>query len=68
MNDIAIDIGSVVRGIRAMKRGHSKPAQWSIDRIYSGGFWLCFWTPSWHQGRGPYFSLGLGWFRIVRGY
>jgi len=32
------------------------------------GLWWHWWTPSWHHGRGPYISIGLGLFAIYRGY
>ena len=33
-----------------------------------GRWWLHYWTPIWHDGRGPYVSIGLGFFAIYRGY
>ncbi len=32
------------------------------------GFWWHWWTPDWHEGRGPYVSIGLGWLTLQRGY
>lgn len=62
--------GSTLRGIMAMKRGHARPARWSItwSRRHWRRCWLHLWTPSWHEGRGPYLSLGLGRLAIYRGY
>jgi hypothetical protein len=40
--------------------------KWSVAR--KRGWHFHFWTPAWHQGRGPYLSLGLGWFAVYRGY
>lgn len=31
-------------------------------------FWWHIWTPPWHQGRGPYISIGLWVIAFVRGY
>ena len=31
-------------------------------------FWAQWWTPTWHEGRGPYISIGLGIIAIYRGY
>lgn len=31
-------------------------------------FWCDVWTPIWHEGRGPYVSIGLGIVAIGRGY
>ena len=31
-------------------------------------FWCDIWTPTWHEGRGPYVSIGLGLFAVGRGY
>jgi hypothetical protein len=39
------------------------PPQW----VYAK-WWLHYWTPAWHKGRGPYVSIGLGFFAIYRGY
>ncbi len=27
-----------------------------------------WWTPVWHEGRGPYVSIGMGWLHFYRGY
>ena len=31
-------------------------------------FWFNYWTPVWHEGRGPYITLGLGLIAFYRGY
>lgn len=31
-------------------------------------FWLHIWTPTWHEGRGPYVSIGVYEFAFYRGY
>jgi hypothetical protein len=64
-----IDLGSFVRGIRVMTRHHGHVI-YAIDRLERPywGFWLHLWTPIWHEGRGPYISIGLGPIRFTRGY
>lgn len=44
----------------------SDGVKWSIRK--QRGWHFDFWTPVWHQGRGPYLSLGLGWIAVYRGY
>ena len=65
-------LGSVIRGLRAIERPYCDPQpRWYIGfyrPIKYAVFWLEYWTPTWHRGRGPYFTLGLGIFRICRGY
>ena len=39
---------------------------WVVKR--NVGWWAHWWTPSWHKGRGPYVSIGLGPIAIYRGY
>lgn len=71
-DDWFVSIPSVARGIRHMKRytGDGPQAKWSIARLRGSGwrFWLHAWTPIWHDGRGPYLSVGLGRIGIYRGY
>lgn len=67
-----LDIGSFLRGIGAMKPRHEWP-NWAVSRPmwsvrWAKGFWLHLWTPMWHEGRGPYVSIGLGVLAIYRGY
>lgn len=61
-----LDLRSGLRGLRAMRRGHASPARWTMRR--RRGWWLHLWTPSWHEGRGPYLSVGLGLVAVYRGY
>lgn len=72
-----IDLRSVWRGMLAMRRG-AGPVKWRVRRVKRGyplgsttklrPFWCEAWTPIWHDGRGPYLSLGLGVFAVYRGY
>ncbi len=61
-----INIQSFLRGIRAMTCNH-KPAGWTV-LFGRCGFWCDLWTPTWHEGRGPYVTVGLGLVCIMRGY
>jgi len=62
-----IDVGSTMRGIRAMKRPFPEPLpRWAVKLAL--GFWCQMWTPIWHEGRGPYVTIGLGIVAIYRGY
>jgi len=60
-----IDFGSVWRGIRAQRGLH--PELWAV-RLQRFGLAIRAWTPAWHNGRGPYVVLLLGWLYIARGY
>ena len=60
-----INLGSVWRGIRA-QRG-LQPHLWTV-RAQRFGLFVMAWTPIWHEGRGPYLVLSLGWLYIARGY
>jgi hypothetical protein len=64
------DIGSVWRGIKAIKRPYKEPKpKWAIKmQPFALGFWAHYWAPIWHQGRGPYVSIGLGIVAVYRGY
>jgi hypothetical protein len=44
--------------------------RWAIRRqdMKPRKFWLHWWTPAWHDGRGPYISIGLWLFSVMRGY
>jgi hypothetical protein len=33
-----------------------------------GSFWFNYFTPMWHESRGPYITCGFLKFRIMRGY
>ena len=65
-SDNLIDLKSVWRGICAMTPGHQ--INWAVRQIPRWRLWLHFWTPIWHDGRGPYLSVGFGFFAIYRGY
>lgn len=61
------DYRSVWRGIKAIKRPYIEPKPgWAIR--FNKGFWADWWTPIWHEGRGPYVTIGLGFLAIYRGY
>ena len=65
-----VDLGSVIRGVRAMVWAwpYVKPVpKWSVHPG-ERKFWFHFWTPTWHRGRGPYLSIGLYFVEIYRGY
>lgn len=68
--DTMTDWGSFWRGVRAWRpliSGHVNYGMWRVRRG-GGRFWCEVWTPIWHQSRGPYVSIGLGFFAIGRGY
>lgn len=64
------DLRSFFRGIFAIKLPYAEPKPgWAIGWSKGErGFWCDYWTPAWHQGRGPYISIGLGLIAIYRGY
>ncbi len=68
------NLGSVIRGIRAMHSPLTIFRYWEISLIkFRLGheycfFWCHYWTPAWHEGRGPYVSIGCAWLYITRGY
>lgn len=65
---------SFFKGILAMYWPHDK-VNYAIDWKQPTGddyTWIHLWTPIWHEGRGPYISIGI-WFgigtlEIMRGY
>lgn len=69
-----LDLLSFVRGILARRpyRGDGHRPGWWVKwwgrRRGRYAWWCHLWTPKWHEGRGPYVSIGLGWFAIYRGY
>lgn len=68
-----INLSSAIRGIRAIELPYTKPKpKWGIHVLKGGWspnrFWIDFWTPKWHCGRGPYLTVGLGLIAIYRGY
>jgi len=65
------DFKSFIKGIKAMKvkTNFFKPKYWEICIFkYNMGWWLNYFTPVWHDGRGPYLSIGLLIIVIYRGY
>lgn len=65
--DIFIDFRSVYKGIFAMKRNHGK-VTYFVKYFSTHRLWFHAWTPGWHEGRGPYVTIGLWWIIIGRGY
>ncbi len=64
-----IDIGSALRGIRAIQKPYVDPVpRWAVMWLWPWGFWAELWTPRWHEGRGPYVTIGLGLLAVYRGY
>ena len=62
------DIGSVMRGIRAIQKPYGQYGPKWFFGLGRRGFWCEFWTPTWHEGRGPYLTIGLGFMYFGRGY
>jgi hypothetical protein len=62
-----IDLKSTLKGILCMKKTHAK-VSWEITFHFFGRAWIFAWTPTWHEGRGPYISIGFYFIRICRGY
>jgi hypothetical protein len=68
--EFQVDLKSFFKGIFYMKIKHKK-VNYSIRKLtnpHGKGIWLCLWTPTYHNGRGPYISIGLWFFAIYRGY
>jgi hypothetical protein len=67
------DWRSFWRGIQVWKP-RRRHVNYAVRRIGPGltrqrpRFWLHAWTPMWHEGRGPYLSVGIGWVAVYRGY
>jgi hypothetical protein len=71
------DLGSAFRGIQVMKFSWLFKG-WAVKRLkitkkerkeyYVLPIWFHFWTPIWHERRGPYISIGLYFFAIYKGY
>jgi hypothetical protein len=59
--------GDYKKAIEMKRAGIIYGARWFVDwgRF---GWGAAFWTPVWHEGRGPYLTLLLGICRITRGY
>ena len=61
------DLRSAFKGIRHMKFPHGK-VNYAIRFKRYGRFGFHFWTPVYHEGRGPYVSLILWFVAFFRGY
>ena len=58
-----------VRAWRPFVSGHVHYGVWRLRwSVPTRRFWCDIWTPAWHEGRGPYVSIGLGLFAAGRGY
>lgn len=77
MTTLHINLKSFWRGIRARNPRFVGKTRYKTVAHKVGytlllrrriAWWLCLWTPSWHEGRGPYISLGLGFIAFYRGY
>ena len=67
--DLMLDFGSAWRGLRAMSSRREFFRHWHLRWMpRHPGFWCHLWTPIWHEGRGPYLTLGLGAIAVLRGY
>jgi hypothetical protein len=68
--EFQVSLKSFFKGIAYMRPGHEKVnyAIRILRKQHSRGFWLCLWTPIYHENRGPYVSIGLGIIAIYRGY
>ena len=69
-----IDLRSFFKGILVMHWPH-EPVNYAIKWLRpkeNNHTWIHLWTPIYHEGRGPYISigiwLGLGTLRLLRGY
>lgn len=69
-----ISLRSFFKGILVMRWPHEK-VNYAIEWLKPMGRdhnWIHLWTPIWHEGRGPYISIGLwlrfGTLRFMRGY
>lgn len=69
MKTTMFNLGSAWRGIRAMHKTDVTPkAGWTVVWLKRWHFWCHLWTPTWHEGRGPYLSMAIGPVAIYRGY
>ncbi len=73
-NSYWISPRSFFKGILVMRWPHDKvnyAIDWLSRRAHDHN-WIHLWTPVYHDGRGPYISIGiyvgLGTIRIMRGY
>jgi len=72
INKLGILIGyrSLLRGLPLWRDFSWR--YWTIDKLKGRRIkpvlWFHLWVPVWHEGRGPYLSIGLWFIRIMRGY
>jgi len=62
-----IKLRSVKKGIMAMTKNHGH-VNYEITFDMHRKFWIEAWTPIWHEGRGPYISIGIYFISLFRGY
>ena len=72
---ICINLRSFFKGIWHMRWPHAKVnygIDWMVRRDRRDYTWVHLWTPIYHEGRGPYISvgiyLGIGTLRFCREY
>ena len=60
----------MIRGLLVLKTPYATPKPGWVFKCErcNRGWWAHWWTPIWHEGRGPYISIGLGIVAIYRGY
>lgn len=61
--------GEEATGMKSLRR-QLYPAHWVVRWLApdSRAWWWIWWTPRWHDGRGPYISVGLYYLAVYRGY
>mgnify|MGYP001616933461 CR=1 FL=1 len=58
-------------GFRDPRKVHRLTTQWGVNygvKWFPRAFWWAWWTPRWHEGRGPYVSIGCYVVAVYRGY
>ena len=65
-----VSLRSFKRGLLVMEKGEEffKPKYWTVKFRTIQEPWICLWTPSWHNKRGPYVSIGILFIAVYRGY
>ena len=68
--DLLINLKSFRKGIKLLEKRSEffRPKWWTIKIGIVKNPWIILWTPSWHENRGPYVSIGLLFLKIYRGY
>lgn len=64
---MSVEVSLSWRSLRVW-RHLRKGVNYGCWRLKPWGWWLHIWTPIWHEGRGPYVSIGLGPVAVGRGY